>query len=330
MIVTKTPDGAEFVVGITHDNLYTIFPVTVENGSSLDYPRRLWYGTGQQLLIDSADFPALAASGLHSETELDQTVSITGLAVKDISRVGRPGQYSGAGFMAEDEDIVSVLKGDNGLVQRLGFTHPQLARPLFHVFNVIQTVMKDSVNTKRGDMQSILYNGRTVYIKFWGAKGWQESIFNDEILGYWQIETWCDLDSDEHDLIKSICNDSPGANQSRLIRQLSFIHTGEMVPFYIMRYGFYEGHTDYRSDPIAISSVFGLRTIEELVAIFGEDLPAVFSRHYSGEMARDQVRRLSRRRRRIVISLTTRFTICFISSVRFSPASNEYPPALSR
>ena len=32
----------------------------------------------------------------------------------------------------------------------------------------------------------MVYNHRKVYLKFWGSKGWQESIFNDEILGYWQ------------------------------------------------------------------------------------------------------------------------------------------------
>ena len=33
---------------------------------------------------------------------------------------------------------------------------------------------------------------------------------------------------------------------------------------YIMCYGFYEGHTEYRTDPIAIVFIFGLRSIEEI------------------------------------------------------------------
>ena len=45
---------------------------------------------------------------------------------------------------------------------------------------------------------------------------------------------------------------------------LSHIYTGEMVPFYVMRYGFYEGHAGYRSDPIALSLIFGLRNLEEV------------------------------------------------------------------
>ena len=49
-----------------------------------------------------------------------------------------------------------------------------------------------------------------------------------------------------------------------LTRRLLDIHTGEMVPFFIQRYGFYEGHTVCRADPLAIASVFGLRSIEEI------------------------------------------------------------------
>ena len=165
-------DGAEYVVGITEDGGYTIFQVTVENGEELNYKKNMWYTKGQQLEVDSADFPTLAATGLHSNEELDKTTSITGRSVEEITRIGRPQQYSGIGFMAEDEDIVSVLRGDNELVKRLGLIHPELARPLFHVFNVIQTVMSQSGYKKRGDAQAILYNGKVINLKFWGAKGW--------------------------------------------------------------------------------------------------------------------------------------------------------------
>jgi len=41
-----------------------------------------------------------------------------------------------------------------------------------------------------------------------------------------------------------------------------------MLPYYIMRYGFYEGHTDYRADPIAIAFIFGMRSLEEIEAAF--------------------------------------------------------------
>jgi hypothetical protein len=55
---------------------------------------------------------------------------------------------------------------------------------------------------------------------------------------------------------------------ARLIKKLSDIHTAEMAPYYIMRYGFYEGHTDYRADPIAIAFIFGLRSLDEIESVF--------------------------------------------------------------
>ncbi|MCB2230324.1 hypothetical protein KQH82_06390 [bacterium] len=276
-------DGAEYVVCLTRDGKYTIIPVAVENGDSLDYRQRLWYGKGRQLQVDSLDFPTLAATGLHSDTELWQATEITGRAVEEITRTGRPEQYSGTGFMAHDEDIVSVLKGDNVLVSRLGLTHPELAKPLFHVFNVIQAVMKDAGHKKRGEDQRLLYNGRVLHLRFWGAKGWQESIFDDEILGYWQIEIRRELDPEEIAFVSQRYSALDDTARAELIRQLSFIHTGEMVPFYIMRYGFYEGHTDYRADPIALASLFGLRTIQEINEAFGSDLYTALSKHHTPE-----------------------------------------------
>jgi hypothetical protein len=275
-----TADGTEYVVGIMKDSSYTIFPVTVENGDKLDYRTNNWYGKGLQLTVDSLDFPTLATTGRHSAEELFAIRTITGKPVTEITRIGRPAQASGEGFLAEDEDIVSVLTGDNELVQRLELSHPELAKPLFHVFNVIQTVMKDLVHLKRGDAQSILYNGRVITFQFWGAKGWQTSIFNDEILGYWQIEIWRDLDKDEIACLSERYPDLSTRERAEVIHSLTSIHTGEMVPFYIMRYGFYEGHTGYRADPIGIASIFGLRSIDDLADLFGQDLLPSLNRHH--------------------------------------------------
>jgi hypothetical protein len=54
-----------------------------------------------------------------------------------------------------------------------------------------------------------------------------------------------------------------------------------MVPFYIMRYGFYEGHTDYRADPIAISLIFGLRSLEKIELAFEGNLYKSLTEHFS-------------------------------------------------
>jgi hypothetical protein len=258
-----------------------LIPVTVENGKPLNYKNKQWYGKGRQLEVDASDFPTLARTGLHSEIELDQIKTITGRSIAEITEIGRPERYSGAGFMSHDEDIVSVLGGDNRLVTQLGSIHPQVAKPLFHVFNIILTVKKDS---KRGNIGGVLYNQRKIYLKFQGSKGWQESIFNDEILGYWQIEMWRDLDKEEKAFLSREYSNLTDEHMAQLIKKLCHIHTGEMVPYYIMRYGFYEGHTDYRADPVAISFIFGLRSIQEIEAAFEGNLNKVLTEHFSREI----------------------------------------------
>lgn len=265
------------MVAFTQDEKYVLIPVTVENGKPLNYKNKQWYGKGQQLEVDALDFPALARTGLHSEIELDQIKTITGSSIAEITKIGRPERYSGAGFMSHDEDIISVLRGDNRLVTHLGSIHPQMAKPLFHVFNIILTVKNDS---KRGNIGGVLYNKRKIYLNFWGAKGWQDSIFNDEILGYWQIEMWRDLDKEEKAFLSREYSNLTDEDMAQLIKKLSHIHTGEMVPYYIMRYGFYEGHTDYRAGPVAISFIFGLRSIQEIEAAFKGNLYKALTEHF--------------------------------------------------
>ena len=60
---------------------------------------------------------------------------------------------------------------------------------------------------------------------------------------------------------------------TELTRSLSQIRMGEMIAYYIQRYGFYEGHTGWRADPVAIAFIFGLRTIEEIDRAFERDAP---------------------------------------------------------
>jgi len=277
----KANNGMEIVICFTHDNRYCLIPVTHENGEPLDYKNHQWYGKGRQLDVDSLDFPTLARTGLHSEKELNQTKTITGKSISEITQIGRPKAYSGAGFMSYDEDIISVLKGDNRLVNMLGSTHHQIVKPLFHVFNVILTVKKDA---ERSNLKGIIYNNRKIYLKFWGSKGWQESIFNDEILGYWEIEIWRELDQKEKLFLSGKYSNLAEEKMAELKKKLSYIHTGEMVPYYIMRYGFYEGHTDYRADPIAISFIFGIKSIEEIYNCFEGDLYKTLTTHFTLEM----------------------------------------------
>lgn len=104
-----------------------LVPVTLENTER----------KGRQLYVDAEDFPTLARTGYHCERELDQTRIITGRSVAEITEPGRPNRLSTSGFLAEDEDIISVLKGDNRFARTLGLSHAQLAKPLFHVLNLM-------------------------------------------------------------------------------------------------------------------------------------------------------------------------------------------------
>jgi len=274
-------DGRELVIGHATDGGYWLIPVTVENGAPLDYKKRL-YGKGRQLTADAADFPTLARTGLHDEETLDQTITITGRPVAEITRLGRPMQSSRQGFMSGDEDIMAVLQGDNRLVTQLGLTHPDLARPLFHVWNIVLAGIGQGVWTFDAmSLDCILYNGRKVYVRWQGGRGWQESIFNDEILGQYHLEVWRELDPAERNFLNERYSHLSAAQMSVLRKKLSHIHTGEMVPYYITRYGFYEGHTDFRADPLAIACVFGLRSLEELEQAFTGELYEVLSGHHT-------------------------------------------------
>jgi hypothetical protein len=278
-----TKDGMEIIICFTHDNRYCLIPVTHENGEPSDYKNHQWYEKGRQLDVDSSDFPTLARTGLHSEKELNQTKTIKGKSISEITRIGRPEAYSSEGFMSNDEDIISVLKGDNKLVTMLGSTHRQIVKPLFHVFNAIITVKKDC---ERRNIKGIIYNNKKIYLKFWGSKGWQRSIFNDEILGYWEIEMWRELDQEEKSFLSRKYSNLAKEKMAELKKKLSYIHTGEMVPYYIMRYGFYEGHTSYRADPIAIAFIFGLRSIQEIERSFEGKLYKSLTNHFSKESIR--------------------------------------------
>ena len=68
-----------------------------------------------------------------------------------------------------------------------------------------------------------------------------------------------------------------------MVKSLTSIRTGEMEPHYIMWYGFYEGHTAWRADPLAIAFIFGLRSIEELEKAFPGRLYEVMTKHFSRE-----------------------------------------------
>jgi hypothetical protein len=278
-----TPDRAQVVTALQKDGKFVIVPVTLENAPlTIQYGSRK-IGKGKQLVVDGNDFPTLAKTGLHSERELDQTTTITGKPIEEITRIGRPEMSSRIGFMAEDEDIISVLRGDNRLVQRLGLTHSKMAKPLFHVWNLILKEYElGRIGRSWDNIQYVLYKGK--HIRFGEThptKGFQESMFNDEITGTFQITFYRELDKEEEALLKEKYSDLSKQQMAELIKRLSHMMIGEMEPYYIMRYGFYEGHTDYRADPIAVVFIFGLRSLEEIEAAFPGKLYEMLTMHFT-------------------------------------------------
>jgi hypothetical protein len=280
----RAEDGTEIVVAITKDNKFALIPVTVEKGEPLGYRESEWNKIGI-LEVDAADFPTLAQTGLHSEIELNYTRWITGRSIAEITDSGRPGASSGEGFMSQEEDIISVLKGDNRLVKKLGLTHPQLAKPLFHVWNLIRWVSYSnrSVGRSIDSIDHFLYNRRKIRLISAGGRGWQDSIFNDEILGMYQIEFCIELDEAEKAFLQEEYSNLSNEQMADFQKTLSYVYTGEMVPFYIMRYGFYEGHTGYRTDPIVISLIFGLRSLEEIEKAFAGNIYKALTEYFTKE-----------------------------------------------
>jgi hypothetical protein len=165
-------DTVETILIVTKDNKYALAPVTIENGKPLLYSYKVgtYLGKDKQLLVDEGDFATLAKTGLHSEDRLENIEAITGIPIRIINCTGRPKAYSISGFIADDEDIISVLKNDNRTVQNLGLTHPRLARPLFHIWNLI---LKEYELGKWGrfydNIKYIHYNGNILNFKAIGT-----------------------------------------------------------------------------------------------------------------------------------------------------------------
>jgi len=272
----RAEDGLEVVTVCTEQKDYAIIPVTITPGITV----RPWEAP---LEIDREDFPALAKTGRHSETELDLTRSITGRSLAEITELGRPGRLSSSGFMAEDEDILSVMKGDNRLVTKLGLTHAELARPLRHVCNLIRELYRE---TGALHTNVVFYGGKTLSLEVGFSRGGQKSIFKDGLDGAWTIKIRRALDEKEQTFLNQAHAHLDPAQRDTLVTRLTEMLTGEMQPFYIYRYGFYEGHTAWRTDPIAVAFMFGLKPLEEIEAAFAGQLHAVLTRHFVHEVPR--------------------------------------------
>jgi Tol biopolymer transport system component len=276
-------DGRELVLVRMDGGRFAWIDATAENGNTLNYRERL-QGKGKQLTTDKADFPAFASLGIHSEEEIRNARSITGRSVSLITVDGRPGASSGAGFMAADETVLSVIMGDNMMVRKLGLKHPDLARPLLHLWNIQNAGERYNERAspdEKIEIQGLLYGGNEIGIKISGGRGWQESIFNDEILGSYHLEAWRDLKPVEEKFLLEHYSGLKADEFELLVKMISTLHTGEMVPYYINRYGFYEGHSEFRAEPLAIAFIFGIRSLEEVHKASGNNLYHYLTSHFT-------------------------------------------------
>jgi hypothetical protein len=272
-------DGTEVVLALSTDGQFALVPVTLRD-RPLQLPWKVL--SGDQRKVDADDFPTLARTGLHARQELDRLKTITGKPVSAITESARPMRLSAAGFLAHDEDIVSVLQGDNALVARIGLTHPKLARPLFHVWNlVLREIELGRFGRSWSGFQHILYRSRKVSLTGWGTKSFQESIFNDEIRGTCDLQISRGLDTQEKAFLEMQYSTLGPDRLDELMQKLSSIRIGEMHPYYITRYGFYEGHTLWRADPLAITFIFGLRSLEEVEKAFPGRLYRALTDHHT-------------------------------------------------
>lgn len=116
--------------------------------------------------------------------------------------------------------------------------------------------------------QAVLYNGKKVLLDARDSKGVQESIFDDGMTGAFYIEIRRLPDPEEEKFLRAKYGHLPKDRWKAFLSALSRIEIGEIEPYYIMRYGFYEGHTAWRTDPVAIAFIFGLRNLEEIEKAF--------------------------------------------------------------
>jgi hypothetical protein len=243
---------------------------------------------GRQLHVNADDFPTLAQTGFHSEQELDRTRIITGRSIAEITELARPDRLSTSGFVAEDEDIISVLKWDNRFARSLGLSHAQLAKPLFHVLNLTAHNREQenylSHQGHRAEYPPFFYNSKKISVKVEYTRGGQESIFADGLDGALGIQIRRDLQQQEKDYIDRKYSHLSQQQREDLVQRLSCLFVGEMVMYYAKWYGFYEGHTGWRADPIAIAFIFGMKDLEEIDAAFDGKLYDALTEHFTRQL----------------------------------------------
>jgi len=170
-------------------------------------------------------------------------------------------------------------------VRAMGLTHAGLARPLFHIWNLMQTDIDlgrwSMAHHQWRNVRAMLYNGRWIQLDAHDTKGGQKSPFDDGLDGaFWMVYRRGFSAAEEEWLNERHCRLDP-ARWDELVGTLTRVYTGDMEAFYVQWYGFYEGHTGWRVDPVGLALVFGLRTLEELEEVFPGRLDDVILQHHT-------------------------------------------------
>jgi len=167
-------------------------------------------------------------AGLNDTKLILSLKSINGVRIDALEKQMRPGAPgeagSYAGFLGQTERLLQVMADDNRLVvERLGLTHQDLARPLL-LLGYYAKKQRGEKEVKLGDL--------TFKVRARNYNGTQESPFKDG------TDTYTDV---------TIINTHTGYGLSYSL----------LVPMMIERYGFYEGKgTSYRVAPKMIVDLF--------------------------------------------------------------------------
>ncbi len=178
----------------------------------------------------------------NPDSAISRLESLTGLSIKKIERRARPcahtswSRCSTAGFLGKDESFIERLLVDNRFVHSMGYTHREMAKPLF----ILKEMKKKHcvrINSEKGLFARCSYNGWEYDVLLMCTKGVQESIFNDGLRTSCLVNAKKLKDGKEVD---------------------SLLYDSDLLPNYIRLYGFYEGNTSFRLPPERIIEFFGL------------------------------------------------------------------------
>jgi hypothetical protein len=184
---------------------------------------------------ETCDDSGFIINGKNSTDTIRNLTSLTGLPIEELERKMLPDErtfselkareYHGSndsfgGFIKPGESLIEIMASDNDYVLGRGYTHQDVAKPMFRILNALTLTKKHRLKLLR-----FKFDDETYIVDRAGFPMFQDSPFNDGI-------------------------STPGSNV-----HLTKESTGDkfsfaaLCPFLIHRYGFYEGNVPYRVDP---------------------------------------------------------------------------------